>query len=262
MPFAIAVYWLGNRGTSLTILAMSFLFINFLGLIQFWARRVHHQPNPLQHYGLEFSQRSVKEFCGGGAIGILSLLGLLLTETAFGWITWQFPNLTLGQISLEGLLMALGVGFAEELFFRGWLLDELERDYVARRALWINAIVFAILHFLKPLPEVLRTFPQFPALVILGLALVWAKRSCGDWQQGKHRDRLALAIGLHTGLVWSYYMVNVGKLVQYADRIPAWVTGIDKNPLAGAIGLIFLSLLALGMRWFAKRNQRDVQLKG
>jgi membrane protease YdiL (CAAX protease family) len=54
-------------------------------------------------------------------------------------------------------------------------------------------------------------------------------------------DRLGIPIGLHAGLVWGYYIVNVGQLIEYSNQVPVWVTGIDGNPIAGVMGLLFLS---------------------
>jgi membrane protease YdiL (CAAX protease family) len=143
-------------------------------------------------------------------------------------------------VILEGLASALGIGFAEELLFRGWLLDELQRDYHPRVALWADSTLYALLHYIKPLQEILRTWPGFPGLLLLGLTLVWAKRS--------RRGRLGLPIGLHAGLVWGYYIINVGQLVQYSGQVPEWITGVDRNPLAGVMGLLFLGVLAFWMR--------------
>lgn len=54
-------------------------------------------------------------------------------------------------------------------------------------------------------------------------------------------NRLGISIGLHAGLVWGYYIVNVGQLIEYSNQVPVWVTGIDGNPIAGVMGLLFLS---------------------
>jgi len=35
----------------------------------------------------------------------------------------------------------------------------------------------------------------------------------------------------------------VGEMITYTEKVPQWITGIDKNPIAGIIGLIFLSML-------------------
>ncbi|MEY2857424.1 MAG: hypothetical protein RLZZ74_1736, partial [Cyanobacteriota bacterium] len=113
----------------------------------------------------------------------------------------------------------------------------LQRDYGQKICIWVTAIAYALAHFLKPMEEIIRTAVTFPALVLLGIALVLAKY--------KYGDRLGISIGIHGGLVWGYYIVNVGQLIKYNSLIPDWVTGIDGNPIAGVMGLIFLSGLTL-----------------
>lgn len=154
-----------------------------------------------------------------------------------GWIDIVQPSSNLIKIIIEGWCSAVGIAFAEELLFRGWLLDELQRDYGKKICIWVTAIAYAIAHFLKPLEEIMRTAVTFPALVLLGIALVLAKY--------KYGDRLGMSIGIHGGLVWGYYVVNVGQLIEYTNKVPVWVTGIDGNPIAGVMGLVFLSGLTL-----------------
>jgi hypothetical protein len=254
LPIALPIYWLVKDSNLVSILTIIILYAEFILLVRVWGRRVYRQPNLLWRYGLERSRRMGLEWFVGLTIGCVSVLALFVTQSAFGWLTWQLPSGAFLQVALEGLLVALGIGFAEELFFRGWLLDELQRDYASHVSLWVNAIIFALVHGLKP---------QFPALVLLAVMLIWAKRSCTDsgdvppssrkWQQPVPRDRLGLPMGLHAGLVWGYYMVNVGQLIRYAPQAPAWLSGVDRNPLAGAIGFLFMGALAVGMWRYTKR---------
>ena len=81
-------------------------------------------------------------------------------------------------------------------------------------------------------------------LLLLGLTLVWAKRAGGG--------RLGLPIGLHAGFVWGNYIINVGQLVKYSGQVPDWITGVNRNPLAGVTGLLFLGAIALGMSRMAR----------
>lgn len=236
LPLAAPIYLLVSDRNLVTILTMGLLFGLFIPWLRFWNQKVYGQPQVFKSYGLERSRKNAIELLNGLTIGLFLVLILFGVEGQLGWLAWQHPKLFLPQLIIEGLLSALGVGLAEELVFRGWLLDELERDYRLSGALWANAALFAVTHFLKPLSEVIRTFPQFPGLLVLGLTLVWAKR--------KHRGRLGISIGLHAGLVWGYYIINVGQMVRYSDRISDWITGVDRNPLAGLMGLMFLSAIA------------------
>jgi hypothetical protein len=73
-----------------------------------------------------------------------------------------------------------------------------------------------------------------------------------QWRRG----RLGLPIGLHSGLVCGYYIINVGNLINYTGRVPDWVTGVNKNPLEGIIGILFMGGLALWMGHNYSRNPR------
>lgn len=269
LPITLPLYWLVSDRNLVSILTLLILYAEFILLVRLWGRHVYHQPNLLWRYGLEWSHRMGLELLAGLAIGSISVLALFVTQGVFGWVTWQVPSITWMQVALEGLVVALGIGFAEELFFRGWLLDELQRDYRSPIVLGVDATIFALVHGIKP---------QFPALFLMGVTLIWAKRSRRDANRTLHlggdqirhhspsdapRTRLGLPMGLHAGLVWGYYLVNVGKLVTYSPQAPALLTGLDHNPLAGAIGIFFMSTLAFGLWRYAKRQlasdlRRDV----
>jgi membrane protease YdiL (CAAX protease family) len=225
---------------SASIAAMALLFIEFLAWVTLWGRWLYHHPCVLRRYGLVSTQKNGLEMLQGLALGGISLIALFGVQGMLGWFTWASPSRQMASVILEGLLVALGVGLAEELLFRGFVLDELERDYQLTRSLWISSFVFAILHFIRPIQEMIRTLPQFPGLVVLGLTLVWAKRS--------HHNRLGFPIGLHAGLVWGYYIISVGNWIQYTHQVPEWVSGIDQNPLSGIMGLLFLGGLMLAVR--------------
>jgi hypothetical protein len=244
LPLAAPIYlFLASDPNLVTILTMGFLFVEFLFLIEFWGKKVHREARILSRYGLVRTRRNGIDLLNGLSVGLVLVLSLFILLQILGWSEWQKPSEALFSIVFQGLLSALGVGFAEELVFRGWLLDELERDYNLKVSIWADALIFALLHFLKPLGEVIRTFPQFPGLVLLGLNLVWAKRAS--------QNRLGLSIGLHAGLVWGYYIVRVGGLVEDGNKVSPWITGVDGNPLAGLIGLLFLLLLAF---WICKQQ--------
>ena len=240
LPFAIPIYLIFNSDPNLTtILTMGLLFIVFLLLQKFWGRYIYQQPNILQEYGLVRERKILLELFAGLAIGYFSGKLLYVVQAIFGWVIIQPPSSNTLKLVIEGLISALGIGLAEELVFRGWVLTELQRDYSKNTALLVSSGIFAVAHFIKPIPEIIRTFVTFPALFILGLTLVWAK--------GRTQNRLGLSIGLHSGLVWIYYILNVGEQIEYTGKVPDWVTGIDGNPIAGILGVIFLGLLAILM---------------
>jgi membrane protease YdiL (CAAX protease family) len=246
LPVAAPIYLLVPDSNLVSILTLLVLYGEFIALVKFWGKQVHREPQIFKRYGLQGSRQNWMEWLAGLGGGLAIALSLFTVEGWLGWLVWQSPTVFLPKLILEGWLSAVAIGFAEELLFRGWLLDELERDYRPSITIWATALIFALLHFIKPLAEVLRTFPQFPGLILLGIILVWAKRGSGG--------RLGLSMGLHGGLVWGYYIINVGQLTKYSGQVPDWLTGVDRNPLAGVMGLLFLSAIAWWMRQRSIKN--------
>ena len=221
LPYAAAIYILVNDENTRTILIMGILAVEFLFLLPWWSKYIHQQAQTFRYYGLEFTRKNAVELLRGVAIGLISIFILFGLQGILGWLVWQQPSFSMLQLILEGLITGLGVAFAEELFFRGLIYDELQRDYNSKTVVWAVAIIFALLHFIKPLPEIIRTSPQFFGLLLLGLACAWAKRSC--------RGRLGLPIGIHGGLVWGNYIIEVGKLIKNSGTIPQRVTVVNNN---------------------------------
>ncbi|MGC9502976.1 lysostaphin resistance A-like protein [Baaleninema sp.] len=244
LPLAIPIYHFVPDANTASILGTLLLYGEFLYLVRWWGRRFYGETRVFQRYGLETnggsplpSRQILREFTRGWIGGLLGLAVLFGLETVLGWIRWRSPEMAISRLLLEAVFVGSAVGFAEEVLFRGWLWDELRRDYRVSIATVANAVIFAILHFLKPPSEILRTLPQFIGLVLLGLLLVKVKLHT--------QGRLGFPIGLHGGLVGGYYLINVGQWIAYTEAVPSWVTGIDKNPLAGVLGLLVLSGMLL-----------------
>ncbi|MGF1536332.1 MAG: lysostaphin resistance A-like protein [Elainellaceae cyanobacterium] len=242
LPVYGLVRWQVSDPNTVSILVITAALVAFVVLLRFWSRTLYRS-RLRDRYGLPPTQHNLREFALGFGAAVLSLALLFILQGLLDWVAWDgLPDAwgKMGAIALEGLAVAVGIALGEELVFRGWLLGELEEDYSRRTALWGSSLTFAALHFIKPVGEIVRTAPQFPGLVLLGLILVWARRGC--------RGRLGMAIGLHGGLVWGYYLIAVGNLVTYADGVPQWLSGVDQNPLSGGLGLLGLGGLSLWVR--------------
>lgn len=234
-----------------SIVVMTVLFIEFFVLLWVWVRHGYQERVVFRRYGLDLSRLNQIEFIYGLLLGLGSLVLLLMSQAALGWLVLRSPNPGFGRIVVEGLLVALGISACEELIFRGWIFDELCRDFRRSIALWGSTLSYAVLHFIRPLNEILYTAPQFIGLLVLGLALGWAKLG--------NQGRIGGSIGLHTGLVWGFYMANVGNMIHYNPSVSEWLTGINQNPLAGIAGLSLLGAIA---GWMRRRyvKQRQFEL--
>lgn len=239
-PFALPIVALVRDPNLQSWLTMPIVYLLFVAGLQIWNPAVHGERQPLKRYGLRSFGLNLRNVLSGLLIGWAFVLILFFFQGDVGWMRWFSPQPGLLKIVAEALGMSLALGFAEELLFRGWLLDELERDYSAGTATIASASIFAISHFLRPWDQFIAAWLTFPALLILGMTLVWAKRAT--------QGRLGLSIGLHAGLVGGYYILNIGQLVKPIATVPTWLTGMNGNPLASIPGVIALSAIGLLVR--------------
>ncbi len=252
-PFAGVIYGYFNTARDmadpgvlnlLNILVMGGLGGMFIVMLPWWNQAVYVRKKPFEFFGLVGSQRNFLGFLQGWGMGFSALLSLYFIQGLLGLLEWQPVTIPLGQLLGGGLLSSVGVGFIEELVFRGWILTELEADYSLSISMWSNALIFAALHFIKPLNVMLIMLPQFPGLTTMGLLMILAKRS--------QQNLLGVSIGLHAGTIGVVYLIDVGKMVKYTNRLPDWITGAG-TPAAGLMGIIGLMSLA---GFFALQNRR------
>ena len=79
---------------------------------------------------------------------LLSLILITIIGTKSGyWVGEIYPN-----IFFNGILLMIGVGLAEELIFRAWLLEELKNQFGLKNAIIAQASVFSIVHIGFDLP--------------------------------------------------------------------------------------------------------------
>ena len=199
-------------------------------------RRAWGEPSPWRALGLRAPAAAVARALLRGLLKAALLLALVLAGLgAAGLLQWA-PQAT-PALLLNALLLGLGVGFAEELLFRGWLLGELSLQLGPQRALAWQAALFALVHTRFNLPP-LQLLGLLAGLLLLGLALGLQRRADGGLLWG--------AIGLHGGLVGGWFLLNQG-LVVISPNAPAWLMG-PANPIGGALGWLGLALLLLARR--------------
>lgn len=175
----------------------------------------------------------------GKALVLLALVvGALL---AAGSARWIGPAALDGDEWLNALALVAGVGFAEELVFRGWLWGELQLLTAPRAALLLQAAIFALVHPWSRYGG-LGAVGLLGGLILLGLNLALLRRDDQGMLWG--------AIGLHGGLVGGWFALQAG-LLELQPQAPLWLAGPggdQPNPIGGLVGWIGLGGLLLVRR--------------
>jgi len=178
-------------------------------------RRVWGEAHPWRRLGLAGGDPGAggRGPLPGLLLGVLLAAGLLAPVAIVlllgGQAQWR------GALSpallANGLALLLGVGFAEELLFRGWLWGELKLLMPRRRALGLQALLFGLVHPWYRLPP-LSGLALLGGLTLLGLALALLRRKQGGNLWGP--------IGLHGGLVGGWFLLQKGLLELQAGELP------------------------------------------
>jgi membrane protease YdiL (CAAX protease family) len=253
VPLLYGIGWVVSRPLLLLAPGLRLDQVDLVGVVIAFAlllatlpgrlRRVWREERPWRRLGLGGPVRAGLRAFGGGLLqASLLLAGAAALLLLAGQARWS-GRLDTGAVC-NALALVLGVGFAEELLFRGWLWGELELQLGTRRALPLQAAIFALLHPWAQAPG-LAAVGLLGGLVLLGLALALRRRADGGLLWG--------AIGLHGGLVGGWFALQAG-LLELAPRTPDWLGGsggaLPVNPIGGLPGWLGLGLLLLLGRRF------------
>ena len=170
-------------------------------------------------------------FLKGLLYSIILLSLILIPIISNEWGNWL--GMFSYKVLLNGLLLIIGIGFAEELVFRGWLLEELKIQYGFKKAIILQALIFSIAHVGFNLP-----FWQMLS-ILLGLFLLGILLSL---LRIKDNNSLWGCAGFHGGLVGIWFLTNNG-LFDISKEAPGWLVGYgiaNTNPLGGFYGISLL----------------------
>jgi uncharacterized protein len=198
---------------------------------------IHLEASTPEQYGIQWDGGLGIALLIGLGVAVLGVVALFGVEAVLGWITWRqenFPQLL--PAILPTLALGLIVAAVEEPIFRGFVLTQLQRDYGIAIAALGSSLIFALLHLVW---DGKGAAPQLPGLCLMGAVLVLARQVAGG--------SLGLAWGLHAGWVWAISCLDTAQIITYTQRVPAWVTGIAGQPLAGALGLMLMLLTGLAL---------------
>ncbi len=186
-------------------------------------------------------RKSFKYFFLGIYYAFLLLLFILIPLFLGSWAKWNV--LLESSIIFNSILLCLGVGFAEEVLFRGWLFGEMNHLFGSRLALVLQAAIFSLVHVRFDL-GFWSLFGLLVGLFLLGLVLALLRRI--------DHGSLWGCVGLHGGLVGGWFFIS-NALVEVKAGFPSWLFGSgsggpDFNPIGGLLAILMLLMILLFQR--------------
>lgn len=161
---------------------------------------------------------------------IFILIAMLVAESSVNW---------LGDLSgfelCNAVFLAFGVGFSEELIFRGWLLGEMNQLFGAGWGIIAQAMVFSLVH-MRFDSGIWQSLVFLFGLFLLGSVLGLMRLIDGGSLWG--------CIGFHGGLVGIWFVF--AGLVEISPDASQWLVGgggLSPNPIGGGVGIIALGVM-------------------
>ena len=231
-------FYIFNRKISsnnLSIIGTIITFFLFLIILPGWGR-IRWKTNDLWLYiGLDFENKfkAIKIFVSGFLFSFFLLLIFCLFIYLCGWVD-SFHYIKSGSL-FNAIFLIISIVFAEEILFRGWLMEELVMLYGFRRGIIFQSAIFSLAHYRSDI-GLLSLIPFLTGLFLFGLVLTLRRIS--------DRGSLFGCIGLHGGLVGIWYLFDSG-LVIFSIQTPYYLLGPSKymvNPIGSIIGIIILSI--------------------
>ena len=228
---ATPTFLLGADKENLSLIGTIFTFFIYVFSLPRWFKLRWGVKNTWTLLGINKIEKNINLFIfflKGFLLSMILICLILIPIIGTKWGYW------IGEISPDilanAIILIIGVGFAEELIFRGWLLEELKNQFGLKRAILGQALIFSIVHIGFDLPF-LQILSILTGLFLLGILLSLIRL--------KDKNSLWGCIGLHGGLVGLWFIANNG-LLEISKNSPKWLVGpgtINTNPIGVIVGI-------------------------
>ena len=150
---AAPLLFIGLDKENLSLVGTIFTFLLFVFSLPKWFSirwGINNTWSLLGVHKIGKNKKSILYFLNGFFISIILITLILIPIIGMKWGYW------IGQLSpdilINAILLTLGVGFAEELIFRGWLVEELKNKFGFKKAILAQASIFSFVHIGFDLP--------------------------------------------------------------------------------------------------------------
>jgi uncharacterized protein len=205
---------------------------------------------PFRALGAWFTKGWFSHLIGGLAVGAATLALAVAIAMIFGGLKFELnsPGWNAVSKSLAWSFFIFAVGAAwEEVVFRGYILQTLNRSGLAWLGIAMTSLFFAVIHIGNPNATAISTIDTMVAGVWFGVAYL------------KTRD-LWFVWGMH--LIWNWMLGSVfgievsgitdfasGALLKEIDAGPTWLTGSNYG-IEGGIASTFALIMSTVVIYF------------
>jgi hypothetical protein len=204
--------------------------------------------------GLQPGRRAWMDLLAGFLIAALLMLFIFFVERGAGWLdvqglAWSREENSLMLRSLLAILLVfVFTGWQEELYWRGYFLQNVAEGWNLAGGVLLSALAFGLVHAANPG----FNLAALTGTCLAGLLFAYA------WLATR---QLWLALGLHIG--WNFFQTALGfpvsglstpRLIAQSVQGPQWITGGAYGPEAGAILLPALAIGALCIYLYTRRS--------
>jgi len=232
---------------NLSLIGTIITFLLFIFILPYWFYIKRNKSSAWVLLGITKDKflKNFVNFSKGILFALVLIILILIPLLQKNYISWigEFSPIIL----LNSVVLGLCVGFAEEIIFRGWLLEELKFEYGTKISIALQAIVFSFVHNLSN-----DIFWNIIGLrlgfILLGIFLSLVKI--------RDKGSLWTCIGIHGGLVGIWFFVNNG-LIEFKENTPPFLAGPFTqnipNPIGSFSAILILFLLCIFYKVIPKK---------
>ncbi len=234
---------------NLSIIGTLISFILFLAVLPSWGSIRWKTNNLWLSIGLAVNNKftALRIFFSGFIFSVFLIFILCIFYFICGWID-RLDYIKFTEL-LNAILLIVGIVFAEEIVFRGWLMEEMAFLFGVRRGIILQSAIFSLAHFRSDI-GLLALIPFLTGLFLFGLVLTLRRTI--------DRGSLWGCVGLHGGLVGIWYLFDSGMVV-FSSETPYFLLGPSRNmvnPIGSVFGItVLLCTLFFQRRLFARTGR-------
>ena len=234
---------------NLTLIGTIFTFLLFLFFLPYWFYIKWEISSTWVLLGIT-KNKLLKNFIhfSQGILFSLVLITLILSPI----LKSNYIDIT-GEINSEVLKQTvfyiLVLGFAEELFFRGWFFEELKLLFGTKTGMISQALLYSFVHHISD-TTIWNIIGLRLGWFLLGILLSLIRRI--------DKGSLWKCIGIHGGLVGIWYFLNE-VFIKISVQAPSYLVGPFTDNLSNPLGsLCGIGLLLILCIFFARRSKKPI----